>query len=188
MNDVPDQKRRWRSRFRAERAQLSTDQRADAATRLAAVAATLDLGPVVAAYVPIGSEPGDVRLLTALAARARVLLPLTPSEPGALDWAVYDGALVAGPYGLLEPAGPPLGIGAVRDATAIVLPALGVARTGVRLGRGAGYYDRTLGGHTGLTMAVVYDHELVDELPAEDTDVPVGAALTPSGLVLFGSP
>ena len=32
-------------------------------------------------------------------------------------------------------------------------------------------------------IAVVYDHELVDELPAEPTDVPVHAALTPSGLI-----
>jgi 5-formyltetrahydrofolate cyclo-ligase len=51
----------------------------------------------------------------------------------------------------------------------------------VRLGRGRGFYDRSLAArdpHARL-MAVVRDEELVDELPAEPHDVAMTHALTP---------
>ena len=63
----------------------------------------------------------------------------------------------------------------------VLIPALSVDKTGVRLGRGAGYYDRTLVGLSADLVAVVYDEELVDSLPAGDHDVAVGWALTPGG-------
>ncbi|NMD55093.1 MULTISPECIES: 5-formyltetrahydrofolate cyclo-ligase [Tsukamurella] len=171
-----ESKAAWRTRFRRGRAAMSDAARAAAAASLTEVLAGLDLGEVVAAYVPVGSEPGFVLDRT-------VLLPVTPPEPGPLDWA-WSGSLAPGPFGLLEPAGSRLGPDAVTSASTVLLPALGCSRAGVRLGRGAGYYDRSLTPGPRL-IAVVYDDELVDSLPAEPTDVPVHAALTPSGLVEF---
>lgn len=185
MDSITDAKKEWRARLRAGRSALSESRITDGSSRITVVAATLALGPTVAAYIPVGREPGGSGLIDALAARARVLLPVTPVEPGPLDWAEYDGALAEGAYRLLEPTGPRLGPDAVLRATTVLLPALGVSRTGVRIGRGAGYYDRSLGAFTGRRVAVVYDDEVVDSLPAEPTDVPVDAALTPSGLIEF---
>lgn len=178
---IVEAKRVLRTRFRAERAALTEAEREAAAAALSELVAGLDLGPRVAAYVPVGSEPGSVAMLEAI--RGEVVLPVTPEIPGALDWARF-GPLAPGPFGLLEPSGPRLGADALDSVSTVLLPALAVSRNGVRLGRGAGYYDRSLHGDARL-IAVVYDHELVDELPAEPTDVPVHAALTPSGLVLF---
>ncbi|MET9327691.1 5-formyltetrahydrofolate cyclo-ligase [Tsukamurella sp. NPDC003166] len=172
---VSEMKSAWRHRFRRTRAGLSDVARGEAAARLTAVMGALDLG-VVAAYVPVGSEPS-------FTLPGRVLLPVTPAEPGPLDWA-WSGSLAPGPFGLLEPTGPRLGTDALASVDTVLLPALGVSRAGVRLGRGAGYYDRSLVAGPRL-IAVVYDHELVDFLPSEPTDVPVDAALTPSGLVEF---
>lgn len=169
-------KAEWRACFRRGRAAMTRVARADAAAALTSVLAALDLGETVAAYVPVGSEPGFVL-------DRRVLLPVTPAEPGPLDWA-WSGSLAPGPFGLLEPTGPRLGVGALAGASAVLLPALACSREGVRLGRGAGYYDRSLRPGPRL-IAVVYDDELVDSLPSEPTDVPVHAALTPSGLVEF---
>lgn len=173
-----DTKAAWRARFRRGRAAMTGAQRADAAAALTAVLTASDLGDVVAAYVPVGSEP-------AFTLDRAVLLPVTPPEPGPLDWA-WSGSLAPGPFGLLEPAGPRLGADAVASASTVLLPALGCSRDGVRMGRGAGYYDRSLRPGPRL-IAVVYDDELVDWLPSEPTDVPVHAALTPSGLVDFAS-
>lgn len=171
-----ESKASWRARFRRGRAAMTGAQRAEAAAALTSVLAALDLGEVVAAYVPVGSEPS-------FSLDRRVLLPVTPAEPGPLDWA-WSGSLAPGPFGLLEPTGPRLGVEALSGASAVLLPALGCSREGVRLGRGAGYYDRSLRPGPRL-IAVVYDDELVDSLPSEPTDVPVHAALTPSGLVRF---
>jgi 5-formyltetrahydrofolate cyclo-ligase len=136
----------------------------------------------IAAYVPVGSEPGGPDLPAVLAAEARLLLPVLRPD-GDLDWAAYDGTLTAGPRGLLEPPGPRLGVNAVQEATLVVVPALAVDRSGIRLGRGGGSYDRVLTRLSAgvLTVALLNDGELLDAVPAEAHDRPIGAAITPSG-------
>ena len=61
-----------------------------------------------------------------------------------LDWAVHTGSLDRR-RGLLEPAGPTLGVDAVATADVVLAPGLAVDRTGMRLGKGGGSYDRALG-------------------------------------------
>jgi len=174
----------WRKRLVKARAELSSEVRAAEAQALAeAMSAVAWPAATVCAYVPVGTEPGSVAMLDALrAAGRRVLLPIvTGREP--LDWGVYFGAdsLVPGPFGLREPSGLRLGRGAVANADAVLIPALAVDRHGVRLGRGAGHYDRSLGGVTAPRIAIVRAEEFVDRLPAEPHDVLMTAVLTPSG-------
>lgn len=174
----------WRKRLVKARSELSSEVRAAEAQALAEAALAVGWpGATVCAYVPVGTEPGSPALLDALrAAGRRVLLPIvTGREP--LDWGVYFGAdnLVAGPYGLREPSGLRLGPGAVANADAVLVPALAVDRRGVRLGRGAGHYDRSMGGVTAPRIAVVRAEEFVDRLPAEPHDVLMTAVLTPKG-------
>jgi 5-formyltetrahydrofolate cyclo-ligase len=143
-----------------------------------------EMAGTVAAYVSIGDEPGTHGLLFALWKRGTYVLVPKLLPGGDLDWASYEGpdSLRPGPYGLLEPVEPPRGMTAVRGADLIIVPALAVAATGVRLGRGAGSYDRVLARVDPgiLTIAAVYDSELVDSLPAEPHDRPVRAVVTPS--------
>jgi 5-formyltetrahydrofolate cyclo-ligase len=73
----------------------------------------------------------------------------------------------------------------------VLVPALAVDQYGVRLGRGGGYYDRTLPLAAPGTplVAVVRDDEVVASLPVQPHDVPVSAALTPrKGLVPLARP
>src|SRR2546421_527453 len=73
---------------------------------------------------------------------------------------------------------------AVALAERVLAPALAVDRRGNRLGRGAGYYDRALAAVShDRVIAVVFEDEVLDSLPADAYDVPVATALTPSGLV-----
>lgn len=147
----------------------------------------VDHGPVCA-YLPLGAEPGGPGFVDTLtAAGVDVLLPVVPSGPGPLDWARHDGRLVLGPLGVHEPAGRRLGADAVADAVLVLVPALAVDRRGIRLGRGGGYYDRTLGRATGVVVAVIGVGELVEGLPTLPHDRPVAAALLPdAGLVTLG--
>lgn len=146
----------------------------------------------VAAYVSIGREPSTRALLDRLReAGVRVLLPvLLPDND--LDWAEYEGPerLVKAGRGLLEPAGPRLGPEAVTGAGAVLLPGLAVDRRGLRLGRGGGSYDRVLArleraGATPALVVLLYDGEVLEEVPADPHDRPVQAAVTPSGVHRF---
>jgi 5-formyltetrahydrofolate cyclo-ligase len=152
-------------------------------------------GDIVCAFVPVGAEPGSPAMVDRLRDLcARVLLPVTRTgadgEPLPLRWGEYvPGALVSGRFGLLEPAEPWLEPDAVGLASVVLIPALAVDRRGVRLGRGGGYYDRSLAlcGPGARLIAVVRDDEVVEELPSEAHDVRMTHALTPrQGAVALG--
>jgi 5-formyltetrahydrofolate cyclo-ligase len=167
------------------RARLSAERRArpaddvEAARRLvrAAVVERADAAGwrCVGAYVPLPSEPGSTQLLDALAARGiRVLVPLLLPDRD-LDWAEWDQAA--------QQPGTSVGVDAISRADAVLVPALAVARDGVRLGRGGGSYDRALRRVApGVpTAALLFGAELVENLPADAWDVSVSAVVTPGG-------
>jgi 5-formyltetrahydrofolate cyclo-ligase len=181
-----------RERLLAARRSVSDDAHAQEARSLAAHVDALIGGGTACAYVPLGAEPGSIEMLDALLRQAdRVLLPVARTTADdsavALQWGEYHpGQLVTARFGLLEPAGPWLPAAAVADASVLLVPALAVDRTGARLGRGRGFYDRTLvlRNPEARLIAVVRDDELLDEVPYEPHDVPMTHALTPGhGLV-----
>lgn len=69
----------------------------------------------------------------------------------------------------------------------VLVPALAVDRSGVRLGKGGGWYDRALQSLTAPKVAVVYDNEIfpAHTLPKESHDVNMDGVVTPSGFELF---
>jgi 5-formyltetrahydrofolate cyclo-ligase len=131
----------------------------------------------VFAYDPLPREPGSVELLAALTGRgAAVRVPVTLPDRD-LDWRGW-------------PAADVLGVQAIVSATVVVVPALAVDRRGMRLGRGGGSYDRALARvPAGVpVVALLHRGELVDELPAEPWDRPVGAVVTPDGWWQLAAP
>ena len=137
----------------------------------------------VAAYLSIGTEPDTRGLVFALWKRGTyVLLPVLRPDND-LDWASYEGpeSLAPGPRGLLQPTEPLRGVTAITSADLVIVPAVAVDRSGQRLGRGGGSYDRALSRTGGeiLTLALLYDGELLDQVPAGPHDRPVRAAASP---------
>lgn len=181
----PADKAAWRTRLRAARQALPPDQLATAATALHRHLLPRLAGlPRVAAYVPIGSEPGSLELLDNLrAGGTAVLLPIV-ADAVALDWAEYAGrdALVPGARGTWRPTGRGRGPGALATVDTVLVPALAVDHHGTRLGRGAGYYDRALARvPTGIPIvALLHAGELVPRLPADPWDRPVTAVSCPA--------
>jgi 5-formyltetrahydrofolate cyclo-ligase len=176
-----------RASRQAARRELSQTQRTAAGRALSD--AVLEYPPTqmagtVAAYVSVGSEPSTRALIFALWKRGSyVLLPLL--EPGGdLDWASYEGpdSLVPSSRGLLEPGEPPRGVTAISSADLVIVPALAADRRGNRLGRGGGSYDRALArvGPAVPTIALLYDGELLDDIPAAPHDRPVRAVARPA--------
>ena len=181
------EKARLRERFLAARSAMTADERNAAGRAIRDAVLSLQeagMAGTVAAYYSVGTEPDTHGLVYALWKRGSyVLLPVW--HPGSeLDWASYEGpdSLVPGRRGLIEPAAPGRGPGAVARASLVIVPALAVDRTGVRLGRGAGCYDRALARVAAAvpTIALLYDAELTGTLPAEPHDRRVSMAARPA--------
>lgn len=186
-HDVDHEKRALRAELR-ERRQLLSDAQRDAAA--AGVRAQLD-GLVeahgarsVSCFLSITTEPGTREFVGAAVRRGiRVLLPVTRAD-GLLDWSVATpgGDIAEGLFGLPEPVGELLGPIAVNDVDLMIIPAAAIDRSGMRLGWGRGYFDKTIGSMERCppVYAVIFDSELLDRVPRDVHDQPVTGVVTPT--------
>ena len=189
MDPVDARKVALRDQLVTDRGRRSLLEVAEAARAIAeqlVAAPEVRRAATVAAYVSVGTEPGTGPLLDALVASGRrVILPLLLPDND-LDWAAYDGSdnLRRAGRGLLEPTGRALGANAVATADVVLTPGLAVDRSGMRIGRGGGSYDRALGRVPVGTFVctLLYDGELLDQVPAAPHDRRVTAVVTPSGV------
>ncbi len=184
---IADAKRALRAELR-ERRQLRSQAARDAATvgiRTQLDALTERLGVrSMSCFLSTTTEPGTREFVDAAVARGiRVLLPITRAD-GLLDWSVaVPGAdITEGLFGMPEPEGELLGPIAVGDVDLLVIPAAAVGRDGMRLGWGRGYFDKTLGSMEGCppVYAVIFDSEILDEVPSDVHDQPVTGIVTPT--------
>jgi len=140
----------------------------------------------VLATLSFGTEWDTRAFALGVLADGKILvLPRVVREPRGLElYAVRDlGAdLVAGVWGIEEPDPGRCRRLALSEVDFALVPALSCDRTGVRLGYGAGYFDRLLAGAGTRTFRVVALPEalLADRLPCEPHDIPVDALLTES--------
>ncbi len=138
----------------------------------------------ISCYLSTTTEPGTRGFVERAVARGiRVLLPITRAD-GLLDWAVAssDTDIGEGMFGLPEPIGEVLGPIAVNDVDLLIIPAAAIASDGMRLGWGRGYFDKTLGSMERCppVFAVVFDSEVLDDVPFDELDQPVTGVVTPT--------
>ncbi len=68
----------------------------------------------------------------------------------------------------------------------VVVPGLGFSQQGIRLGRGKGFYDRTLAEFKGHKIGVCFDLTFQPELPAEKHDLIFNQIVTESSIYQVG--
>lgn len=186
-----NQKRALRAELRERRRNLTSTERDLAAGGFTRhlIDLTTDLSArSVSCYLSAQNEPNTRPYLTwARENGIRVLLPIS-REDGLLDWTVGDGETeTESILGLPEAVGELLGPIAINDVDLILVPAAAVDATGMRMGWGRGYFDKTLGSMEKCppVYAVVFDSEVVDEVPRERHDQSVDGAVTPTRIITF---
>ncbi len=111
-----------------------------------------------------------------------VCLPDFQMEAGRLSDMEH---FVKGPHGLRDL---PPGYETARpeELDWVLVPAVAVDGAGHRLGRGAGYYDRFLSCVSQeKRVAVVWDFQLTERIPAEAHDLSMGAVITEKRSIVF---
>lgn len=66
----------------------------------------------------------------------------------------------------------------------VVVPAVAYDRSGNRLGRGKGFYDRLLKSTRATKVGVGYEFQLVDEVPVEPHDVGMDIIITQNSTII----
>jgi 5-formyltetrahydrofolate cyclo-ligase len=194
VDDLATAKKAVRAERLAWRSTLSAGQLAEGAEAFAEAAleqAQRRQASVVTMYASVDNEPGTRPALERLhAAGVRVLLPVLIVPGLDLDWAEYvPGELREARRGLQEPTGERLGREAIALADIIFCPGLAGTRRGRRLGQGGACYDKALPRARVDTprLLMIYDEDVLQDVPTDERDQLVDALLTPSGLTETGA-
>ncbi|MBW4049912.1 MAG: 5-formyltetrahydrofolate cyclo-ligase [Proteobacteria bacterium] len=195
---MTDARRSLRASLRAKRRAVSAAERAHAARQIARYAdhaLNLRSGRRIGIYAATAEEL-DTSCLIALALRraCRVYLPRIDRRARArsMRFAQLTQRRSFNRFGIAEPEGPQLASARLLDV--VFLPLVGFDRHGMRLGMGAGYYDRAFGflrlrsvWRAPLLVGIGYASQEVDRIAAAAHDVPLDLVITERGVIRCAS-
>lgn len=98
------------------------------------------------------------------------------------EMAAYDELEVVY-YGLKEPKADPDKYMMKQNIDLLVVPGLVFNSSGYRIGFGGGYYDRFLEDYEGITVSLVSERQLIEDIPYESFDIPVDHIFTEDRLI-----
>ena len=181
----------------ALRAELRAARRAHVASLPAGVRGLLFHRPpravasLVAAGAPVGvyaetheEAPASAYGRWFFEAGHPIALPWFGERGSAMEFRIWDNpfeaeALEVGPWGVRQPAAP----GELVAPEVAFVPLVGFTAGGVRLGMGAGHYDRWLAAHPDtLAVGLAWDCQESAALPVEPHDRALDAIVTPTRL------
>lgn len=146
----------------------------------------------ILAYAALPGEFSvDQLIQQALEAGKKIFLPKSYPKDCSMEFhrlenhLPYSQQIVCGSYGIREPLSS-LEKYQESDKTLVLVPGLAFTRTGLRLGRGKGFYDRflaQLNPEHCIFMGVCHHWQIVEQLPTEETDIRLDFLLTPMELV-----
>jgi 5-formyltetrahydrofolate cyclo-ligase len=138
-------------------------------------------------YAAADNEVGtDLLLADTLGSGRHVLLPRVIPEISELVIVRVRNRdeLAPGSFGLLEPTGTEIVAVADLESALFCVPGVAFSRIGQRLGRGGGYFDRTLAaiGPQVVTAGLAYSFQLLDRLPESPSDRRLNLIFTESAI------
>ena len=169
------EKQRIRQEVRIISEQLTPEYRREASREITRQVLSLPFwkeAGTIMAYWSLPTEPDTQELMeTALQEGKTLLLPhcVDARRMTALPVKDLDG-VKPGKLGIPEPEDSESST-AVPEPDLILVPCMAAAPHGVRLGHGAGYYDRFLAEHPGKAVCLCFRALLRADLPAEETDI-----------------
>lgn len=125
----------------------------------------------VCLYMPIRNEV-DVTMIMERARADGKIVWLPRVREGRMHFHLYDEetALVGGAFGIREPDSESVLVPG--GETLVVMPGAVFSEKRDRIGYGGGYYDRFLEEYEAcMTVAVCYDFQIADGVPAEEHDI-----------------
>lgn len=151
---------------------------------------TYEISRSVALYSPIGSEVATEGIRDhSLKAGKKLFYPrLGKGDDFALIRVESAQELIRGRFGILEPVGDKIITKQDQEGLIVFVPGLAFDLQGNRLGRGKGWYDQVLQllGEGPMFVALTYEIQIVEDLPAERWDQKVHCIITERRIIDCG--
>lgn len=147
----------------------------------------------IAFYLAHDGEADIKNLLNeALKRKKACYLPVLQTNRDYLDFYSYhtENLLVKNRFGIEEPNFKKEKSIVVTALDLIFLPLVAFDKKGNRLGRGSGYYDRTLASlqysaERPILIGIAYEFQKAEKLPTEDLDIPLNLVVTEQEIYYF---
>ena len=182
---IPEQKQSLRAEARRFLLGLDLDRRRAAGQKILSHLNRWDTWLAAQTVCAFSALPSEPDVLTPWPQGKRIILPRVAGSSVSLHAVETPAELVEGRFGILEPT--PNAPIAEAKADIILVPGLAFDRSGIRLGRGGGYYDRLLSEFDGLRVGVCFEEVLFERIPAELHDERMDFLMTPSEIISCGT-
>ncbi|MBD3250056.1 MAG: 5-formyltetrahydrofolate cyclo-ligase [Candidatus Pacebacteria bacterium] len=182
------QKQLLRQQVKTCRQKLTRQEVAQKSDQLTSRLLALDLlnqAKTVCCYLSKDKEPATHQLIQTLIDQNKLVTVPKMIGPGLIKPALLTdfSQLVVSKFQVLEPAQPEFYSGPIELN---IMPALAIDRQGNRLGWGGGFYDRWLKtNQPQFNLALIFDCQLVTQVPHTQLDQPVNACLTETEYLIF---
>lgn len=172
-----------RREIKAQKKQLSDEDKTLAAEKtFAHLEKTADfmLADKILIYYSLPDELPTHSFIRKWCDRKRFYLPRVCGDE--LEILPYDESrLSVGSFNIEEPTGDETA--SISDMELIIVPAVAFDRSGNRVGRGKGYYDRLLSGCQVRKIGIAYGFQLVDNIESEPHDIRVDSIITDNDVI-----
>ncbi|MBI68705.1 MAG: 5-formyltetrahydrofolate cyclo-ligase [Phycisphaerae bacterium] len=146
--------------------------------------ASVALADTVMAYLPIAGELNFMPLLQSWIDESRIVCsPIVDWESKTMKAGLLtglgEGDLIPDQFGIRNPSSfTPVPHDTIE---VIIVPGVAFTKSGIRLGRGGGYYDKFLSAYSPpIILGVCFDEQVVESLPTEEHDIRMTAVITPT--------
>jgi 5-formyltetrahydrofolate cyclo-ligase len=130
----------------------------------------------IACYFPIGSEVNTHNIMSDILEQGKnLLLPKIVNDN--LEFYIVTNLekLEKGSFEIMEPKD---SCKKAEKINCVLIPTVGISKTGVRLGYGKGYYDRFLPSIDAIKISLTYSKQIVKSIPSDSHDVKINWMVT----------
>lgn len=190
---INDEKKKLRSLMLKKRGYLSEEENKQCSRKIRSTLINLDTfknANVIMLYLSFKNEVDTYNIVKwCFEQGKRVIVPYCIKETSTIvpcEITNLDVDLVKGSYGILEPKVDCLKKVNIDDIDVVIVPGVVFDINCNRVGFGAGYYDRFLSKAKNplQTIALSYDFQVVDKVPADEFDKPLDMIITEKRIIL----
>ena len=135
----------------------------------------------IACYFPIGSEIDTHNIMLGVLEQDKKMLLPKITENNMEFYIVPDlEKLEKGRFDIMEPKDSCKKAG---NIDCILIPTIGISKSGDRLGYGRGYYDKFLSSTNAMKISLTYSKQIVKFVPSESHDIKIDLIITEDEII-----